>query len=79
MRAQKNEMQYDMTGGMPMAATAFDTYDPIAFEAAARKVLRGVAGVTGVAAFAVTQSNGALQYGAELNTIYDTVIVQGLV
>lgn len=77
MRAQKGEMQYNMQGGMPMMATAFNQYDPIAFEAAARKVLRGVDGVTGIAAFNVTRSTNTLNYTATVNTIFGSVQISG--
>jgi hypothetical protein len=79
MRAQRNEMQYDQTGGMPMGATAFDTYDPVAFEAAARQVLLAVDGVTGVTAFSVTKSGNQLQYSATLSTIYGPTVISGIV
>jgi hypothetical protein len=78
MRAQRGEMQYAMSNGMPSAATAFDTYDPVAFEAAARKIIKGVTGVTGIASFAVVLANNALNYSVEINTIYGTTTVQGI-
>lgn len=70
MRAQRGEMQYALTSGMPTAATAFDRYDPIAFEAAARKVIRAVSGVVAVTAFTVTASDNVLSYTATISTIY---------
>lgn len=79
MRAVKGEMQYNLTGGMPYAATAFNTYNPIAFEAAARKIIGAVTGVTAVTSFAVTKVGGALQYSASIQTIYGPATVTGSV
>src|SRR5579859_8189476 len=62
MRAQRNEMQYAMTDGMPTAATAFDTYNPIAFEASARAVIKKVEGVKSITAFTVRAVQNSLQY-----------------
>jgi hypothetical protein len=79
MRALKNEMQYAMQDGMPMFATAFNTYNPIAFEAAARKVIGKVDGVTGITSFAVTRVKNQLVYAANVTTIFGTTTVQGAI
>jgi hypothetical protein len=79
MRAQRNEMQYAMTSGMPTAATAFDNFDPIAFEAAARKVLLAVTGVLSVTSFTVGATDNKLQYAATLNTESGPTTIQGIV
>lgn len=79
MRAVKGEMEYDQTGGMPYAATAFQTYNPIAFEAAARKVLGAVTGVTAVTSFTVTKTGNDLVYAASISTIYGPTTITGSV
>jgi hypothetical protein len=79
MRAQRGEMQYNLTGGMPMGATAFETYNPAAFEAAARKVLGAVAGVVAVTDFAVSRSGNALNYSATIETIYGATFISSQV
>lgn len=76
MRAQKGEMQYALQSGMPTMATAFDRYDPIAFEAAARKVIRAVVGVVSVTAFSVVQVGNELQYAATIQTIYGSTAIE---
>lgn len=77
MRAQRGEMQYAMQDGMPTAATAFDRYNPIAFEAAARKVIRAVAGVTNITAFNVARVGNNLNYTATIQTIYGQTTITG--
>jgi hypothetical protein len=79
MRAVKGEMQYALTSGMPYAATAFNTYNPIAFEAAARKVIGGVTGVIAVTAFTVTLISNTLTYLATISTIYGSTTITGSV
>lgn len=79
MRAQQGEMQYDLTSGMPMAATAFNTLNPVAFAAAGRKVLAGVDGVTQVTSFVVTQNGTALDYTATIQTIYGPTTISSIV
>ena len=79
MRAVKGEMEYDLTGGMPYAATAFQTYNPIAFEASARKIIGAVTGVTAVTAFVVNKLQNTLQYTASIQTIYGPTTITGTV
>lgn len=79
MRAQKGEMQYAMQNGMPMAATAFETYNPVAFEAAGRKVLLAVVGVVKVTSFNVQRVQNQLQYAATIKTIYGPTTIAGTV
>ncbi|AAT37773.1 gp09 [Burkholderia phage BcepB1A] len=77
MRAQRAEMQYAMQDGMPMAATAFDSYNPVAFEAAARRVIKKVQGVTAITSFTVKRIENTLNYSATIQTIYGQTTIQG--
>jgi hypothetical protein len=78
MRAQKYEMQYAMQEGVPTAATAFEKYNPVAFEASARKVLKAVPGVVSVTAFSVKRVQNTLNYDATIQTIYGTTTIQSV-
>lgn len=77
MRAQRGEMQYAMQDGMPTAATAFDTYNPIAFEAAARAVIKKVQGVISITSFTVKRVENTLNYAATIQTIFGQTTIQG--
>lgn len=77
IRAQLGEMIYATGDGMPMQSTAFDKYDPIGFEMAARAILLKVTDVLDVISFSVTRQNNSLVYSATLSTIYGEVVVNG--
>lgn len=68
MGAQRGEMQYAVDSGMPMRMTAFDRYNPVQFEAAARAVLLEVEGVQSVDEFRATNNSGTLSYSATIKT-----------
>lgn len=75
MQAQRGEMVYNMSGGMPMRANVFDIYNPQLFEAAGRSVLLGVQGVKSVQHFRSYISEGVLFYTAVIQTIYGSGLV----
>lgn len=77
MRAQRGEMQYAMDRGMPTAATAFDKFNPYAFESFARDTIEAVAAVVRVTEFTVSVTNNVLSYTATIETIYGTTYIQG--
>lgn len=77
MQAQRGEMMYQVDDGMPSQVVAFDTFNPVQFEAAARTILLNVAGVTEVTAFSVTQVDDAIVYTATILTIYGTTQING--
>lgn len=77
MRAQRNEMQYAMDKGMPTRATVFNGYNKPTFEAAARKVIKGVSGVVGITAFSVSVASNKLSYAATIETVYGTTYING--
>lgn len=77
MSAQLSEMVYATSSGMPMQATAFDRYDTVGFEMAARAILLQVRDVLDVTAFAVSQQGAILVYSATLSTIYGEVVING--
>lgn len=75
VESQRGEMMYAKNAGMPTRATAWDTFNPKQFEAAARSIITSTANVTGVASFTLTQDGNELDYDAEINTIYGAVTV----
>jgi hypothetical protein len=77
MLAQRGEMMYALTSGMPWRATTFDRYDPRQFEAAARDVLLGVTGVVSVLSFNMQAQNGVLTYATTIQTIYGNGVING--
>lgn len=79
MRAQRGEMQYAMDAGMPMAATAFDKFNPFAFESFARDVLLAVDGVDSVTDFNVSVNGNTLSYSATIQTIYGQTTITSIV
>lgn len=70
IQAQRGEMQYAVNTGMPTLATAWENYNPIQFEAAARTILKAVPDVIEVESFSTTRSGEALRYTAVIRTIY---------
>jgi hypothetical protein len=77
MRALKGEMQYAMQDGMPYFDVAFNNFNPLAFEASARKVIGNVTGVVSVTQFAVSLEQNILRYVAIIETIYGTTYING--
>lgn len=70
IEAQRGEMLYAASNGMPTQAFVFDRYNPALFEAAARTILRGVKDVVAVEHFQSRVTNGILNYRAVIRTIY---------
>lgn len=77
MRTVIGEMQYEIQNGMPYFQTAFNRYDPFAFEAAARGVIGAVVGVDSITAFTVQVIGNALTYTATIETIYGPTFING--
>lgn len=75
MQAQLGEMIYRATSGMPTKATAFDGLNAPQFEAAARGIIKGVEGVTGVESFSVNKVSDTVVYTADISTIYGKAAV----
>lgn len=72
MYTKLGEMRFALDKGMPFAQTVWDNYNPMAFEAAARKTLLAVAGVNSVTGFKVVRTGNTLAYAATIATIYGT-------
>lgn len=68
MKAQRGEMPFDMTGGMPTLTTAWVDFDADAFEAAARRVIMGVQGVRNITSFAIERRGTTLVYTVAIQT-----------
>lgn len=75
IQALQNEMMYAMQSGMPMFETAWNTFNPYQFEAAARNVLTGVQGVLSVQSFSLSSAGGTLSYAAQINTTFGPLTV----
>lgn len=77
IQAQLGEMMFAADQGMPTLATAWDNYNPVQFEAAARTILRGVPDVVEVVSFVVERVAGVLRYTARIRTIFGETSVNG--
>jgi len=70
MRAQLGEMVYAQDRGIPTLATVWNRYDPAAFEAAGRRALLRVPGVTALDSFVVARDGERLRYTATIRTTF---------
>ena len=77
MQAQLGEMQFAADRGMPMLATAWNRFNPIQFEAAARVILASVPDVLSVETFAVERVGESLRYAATISTAYGEAGING--
>lgn len=77
IEAQRGEMRYAADQGMPTRATAFDTFNPHQFEAAARAIILGTTDVTGIESFSMYQNANTLYYTAVITTNYGTTTIGG--
>lgn len=77
MRTSRGELQYAMQQGMPYRQTAFNRYNPKAFEAAARRVIGGVHDVVQITEFTVTLTGNVLFYTATIETAFGQTFISG--
>lgn len=77
MQAQLGEMMFAADKGMPTLATAWDSYNPVQFEAAGRTILRSVPDVLEVVSFVVERATGVLRYTASIRTTFGETVVNG--
>lgn len=70
MQAQRGEMVFAQDRGIPTLETAWTQYNPAQFEAAGRRALLRVPGVTGVDSFTVAREGERLRYTATIRTIF---------
>lgn len=75
IEAQRGEMKYAANTGMPTRATAWDTFNPQQFEAAARAIWLATTGVSAVTSFSMWRDGNTLYYVAQISTIYGTATV----
>ncbi|MDR2093035.1 MAG: DUF2634 domain-containing protein [Azoarcus sp.] len=75
MSAQRGEMVLAADEGVPTRATVWDKYRPAIFEAAARRTLEAVEGVTGVTGFQMNRDENTLHYTARIRTQYGEIAV----
>jgi hypothetical protein len=79
MEVVLKECVLDLQHGMPYDETMWSTYLPRQFEAAGRKTLLAVGGVTGVLSFAVQRSGDVASYRASIQTSRGAITVQGVI
>ena len=77
IEAQRGEMVYATDQGMPMRSTAFDTFNPHQFEAAARTIILGTQHVTGIESFSMYRDGNTLNYSAVITTAFGSTTVGG--
>lgn len=77
VQAQRGEMMFEADKGMPTFATAWNDYNPVQFEAAARTIIQAVPGVLSVGSFAILRVGEALRYTAVIRTVYGETQVNG--
>jgi hypothetical protein len=70
VEAQRGEMRYAANQGMPTFETAFNTFNPKQFEAAARTIILGTTGVTGIQSFTLQKNGNELDYVAVIQTVF---------
>ena len=75
MQAQRGEMVLAADQGMPTFETAWDTYNPAQFEAAARTVLTAIPDVLAVETFSVERQGEVLRYTATIRTVYGETVL----
>jgi hypothetical protein len=78
VEAQRNEMKYAADQGMPTFQTAFNTFNPQQFEAAARTIILATTDVTGIESFSMYQDGNTLYYTAVITSVYDQVTITGI-
>ena len=77
-QTQLGEMIYAVDEGIPNFAAIWNGAPNVAqFEAALRRTLLAVEGVTGVSDLVVTAGNNALSYTATISTIYGAGAING--
>lgn len=77
VQAQRGEMQFAADKGLPTFATAWNRYNPVQFEAAARVIIRAVPGVLSIESFTVRRQGEVLGYTAVIRTVYGGAVVNG--
>jgi hypothetical protein len=77
IKAQRGEMQFAVNKGMPTLAVAWNDYNPVQFEAAARTILKSVEGVVSIPEFTVSRTAATLRYSAVIKTIYGAGQING--
>lgn len=77
MRSVLGEMQYAKLSGMPYFQVAFNNFNPVAFEASARRVIGVVEGVNKIEQFSVAVTDNVLRYVAVIETIYGQTTING--
>lgn len=79
IEAQRGEMKYATNQGMPTGQTAFNQFNPLQFEAAARMIITGTStDVTGVTSFSMYSNDNVLNYTAVIATIYGQTTITGI-
>lgn len=78
IEAQRGEMKYAADQGMPTMATAFESFNPHQFEAAARTIILATPNVKSISSFSMYRDGNALYYSTVIETTYGTATINGL-
>jgi hypothetical protein len=78
IQAQRGEMKYAADQGMPTFSTAFNTFNPQQFEAAARTIILGTPYIIGIQSFSMYTNANTLYYTAVIQTQYGQTTVTGV-
>lgn len=79
MQAQLGEMVLNLTQGIPTMETIWSRWNPIQFEAYARRALLLVPNVRAVTAFQVDRIDGVAVYSATIQVNADTIDISGAI
>jgi hypothetical protein len=79
IEAQRKEMKYAADQGMPTMDTAFNTFNPHQFEAAARAIILATPNVTSIQSFDMYQNGGTLNYSIVIQSSDGTATITGAI
>lgn len=78
VEAQRGEMKYATDQGMPMMVTAFDSFNPHQFEAAARTIILATPNVKSIVSFSMYRDGNTLYYSTVIDTTYGATTIIGI-
>lgn len=78
IEAQRGEMKYATDQGMPTMQTAFESFNPHQFEAAARTIILGTPNVKSISSFSMYRDGNTLNYSTVIETTYGTTTIIGI-
>lgn len=79
MKAQLGECVLALDRGVPTDATIWTRWNPVQFEAYARKMILSVQNVLAVQSFNITRSGDVASYVAVIATTFGNVTISGII